>query len=71
MSSFRSSAYFFCYGTRDPFVSEFEKNIEALTEAGVPTEVHVLEGMPHGYGNMGGWMEDFDLWLTKIFSNNG
>ena len=51
--------------------SEFEKNIEALTEAGVPTEVHVLEGMPHGYGNMGGWMEDFDLWLTKIFSNNG
>lgn len=62
---------YFCYGTRDPFVSEFEKNIEALTEAGVSTTVNVLEDMPHGYGNQGGWIPDYDSWLTEIFANNG
>lgn len=61
---------FFCYGTRDPFVSEFEKNIQALSEANVETEVLVLDGMPHGYGNTGGWIDDYDRWLTDIFAHN-
>ena len=39
---------YFAYGTRDPFVREFEECIDALEEADVPTETHVLEGMPHG-----------------------
>lgn len=26
--------------------------------------------MPHGYGSAGGWMEDYDRWLTDIFQNN-
>ena len=61
---------FFCYGTRDPFVSEFEKNIQALSEANVETEVLVLDGMPHAYGNTGGWIDDYDRWLTDIFAHN-
>src|SRR5699024_2854711 len=41
---------YFAYGTRDPFVEEFEECIQALEEAGVPVESQVLEGMPHGFG---------------------
>lgn len=61
---------YFCYGTRDPFVGEFEKCVKALQEAGVPTAVNVLDGRPHGYGYMEGWIPDYDAWLTEIFQNN-
>ncbi len=62
---------FFAYGTRDPFVREFEKCIEALRQAGVPVEDHVLQGWPHGFGvGDGQWIQDFDQWVTKIFENN-
>lgn len=61
---------YFCYGTRDPFVGEFEKCVEALDQAGVPVEVNVLEGRPHGYGYREGWIPDYDAWLTEIFENN-
>lgn len=30
---------YFCYGTRDPFVRQFELNIEALRKVSVPVEV--------------------------------
>ncbi len=60
---------YFCYGTRDPFVSEFEACIEALEEAGVPVAVNVLEGRPHGYGYTEGWIPDYDAWLTGIFES--
>lgn len=40
---------YFCYGTRDPFVGEFEECVEALTGAGIPVTVNVLDGRPHGY----------------------
>lgn len=61
---------YFCYGTRDPFVGEFEKCVKALQEAGVPAAVNVLDGRPHGYGYMEGWIPDYDAWLTEIFQNN-
>lgn len=61
---------YFCYGTRDPFVGEFEKCVEALKEADVPVKVNVLEVRPHGYGYMEGWIPDYDAWLTGIFENN-
>lgn len=61
---------YFCYGTRDPFVGEFEECIEALQAAGVPTAVNVLDGRPHGYGYMEGWIPDYDAWLTEVFRNN-
>lgn len=47
---------YFCYGTRDPFVRQFELNIEALKAADVPVEVNVLDGRPHGYGYTEGWI---------------
>ena len=61
---------YFCYGTRDPFVGEFEECVEALKEAGVPVEVDALEGRPHGYGYTEGWIPAYDAWLTGIFENN-
>lgn len=61
---------YFCYGTRDPFVSEFEKCVEALDQADVPVMVNALEGRPHGYGYREGWIPDYDEWLTGIFNNN-
>ena len=61
---------YFCYGTRDPFVREFEACIEALQEAGVPVEVDVLEGRPHGYGYTEGWIPAYAKWLENVFGSN-
>lgn len=60
---------FFLYGTEDPFVREFEENIQALRQAGVAVEDHVLQGWPHGFGARGEWIPDFDNWLTIVFEN--
>lgn len=61
---------YFCYGTRDPFVNEFEKCIAALQEAGVSVEANVLEGRPHGYGYAEDWIPAYAKWLENIFVNN-
>lgn len=61
---------YFCYGTRDPFVRQFEKCVEALREADVTVDVNVLEGRPHGYGYTEGWIPAYDAWLEKIFADN-
>jgi len=61
---------YFAYGSRDPFVREFEECIEALEEANVSVESHVLEGMPHGFGAEGGWIDGYDQWLEKRFTEN-
>lgn len=58
---------YFAYGTRDPFVSEFEACIEALEEAGVSVETNVLDGRPHGFGYREGWIPDYDRFLTEVF----
>jgi acetyl esterase/lipase len=72
VEKFKTSALppaFFAYGTRDPFVREFEKGVEALRRAGVPVEEHVLPGAPHGFGaGDGQWIRDFDRWATSIFA---
>ena len=62
---------FYAYGTRDPFVREFEESIEALRQAGVPVEDHVLQGWSHGLGSGDcQWIRDIDEWVTNIFENN-
>ena len=61
---------YFAYGTRDPFVGEFEECIDALKTAGVSVESHVLEGMPHGFGAQGGWIDGYDQWLSGIYQKN-
>ena len=61
---------YFLYGTRDPFVSQFEACVSALQQAGVPVESHALQGLPHGFGaGDGRWILDFDKWLIEIFDN--
>ena len=62
---------YFRYGTRDPFVSQFEACIRALRQSDVSVESHAMEGWPHGFGDGDGqWMLDFDRWLTEVFDNN-
>ena len=61
---------FYAYGTRDPFVREFEESIAALRQAGVPVEDHVLQDRPHGFGvDDGQWIRDFDKWVTTVFEH--
>ncbi|MCJ7812310.1 alpha/beta hydrolase [bacterium] len=61
---------YFVYGTRDPFVDQFEACVNALQQAGVPVESHALQGLPHGFGARDGkWILDFDKWLIEIFDN--
>lgn len=60
---------YFVYGTRDPFVSQFEACVIALQKAGVTVESHALQDMPHGFGvGNGQWIIDFDNWLMKILN---
>lgn len=47
-------------GTRDLFLSNTVRMHRALRKAGVVTELHVFEAMPHG-GFMGGTPEDHEL----------
>lgn len=43
----------------------------ALREAGVSVEDHVLDGWPHGFGALGGWIDGyFDGWLSNVFGSN-
>lgn len=57
---------YFLYGSRDPFVDQFEACVEALQKAGVSVESHELNGMSHGFGTGGGWMDGYDEWLEGI-----
>lgn len=61
---------YFTYGTADSFSSPIEESVAALREAGVPTESHALQDMPHGFGISGNWIPDYDRWLTEIFVEN-
>lgn len=61
---------YFCYGSRDPFVDEFEECVAALEQAGVTVESHVMEDWPHGFEADGEWEGDFDRFLTEVFSQN-
>ncbi len=59
---------FYCYGTRDPFYDQFLANADAAEEAGVPVERLQLDGMPHGFGAAGGWIDTYDTWLSAVFA---
>ncbi|MDD3141906.1 MAG: alpha/beta hydrolase [Lachnospiraceae bacterium] len=61
---------YFCYGTGDPFVSEFEANISALEQSGVPVRYQVLQNTPHGFGPYGGWIPQYAEWLIEVFTDN-
>lgn len=61
---------YFCYGTLDPFVDEFQVKVKALGKAGVNVTYQVLEDMPHGFGAMGNWISEYDKWLNRVFKKN-
>ena len=61
---------YFCYGTRDPFYTQFGARVDALREAGVEVETNVLEGRPHGYGYREGWIPAYGDWLEEVFAAN-
>lgn len=61
---------FYCYGTEDPFYRQFRANADAVETAGVPVERLQLDGMPHGFGTQGGWIDKYDKWLSDIFRAN-
>ena len=59
---------FYCYGTEDPFYSQFEAQYDLMQEVGVTTKRIVLQDWPHGFGGDGGWVEDYARWLEQVFS---
>ena len=59
---------FYTYGTEDPFYTQFIANANAVREAGVLVEEHVLEGWPHGFGIQGEWSTWFDTFLTQVMA---
>ena len=61
---------FYCYGTRDPFYSQFEAQYELMTELGCPVRRLVLEGRPHGFRGDGDWIGDYAAWLDDVFAGN-
>lgn len=60
---------FYCYGTRDPFYDQFEKQYDLMQDIKLETKRIVLQDWPHGFGGDGDWIEDYDKWLEDIFSN--
>lgn len=61
---------FYCYGTRDPFYSQFLENASAVEAAGVRVERLQLDGRPHGFGYMEDWFDAYDRFLTDVFSGS-
>lgn len=59
---------FYCYGTRDPFYSQFLENADAVEAAGVRVERLQLDGRPHGFGYMEDWFDAYDSFLADVFS---
>lgn len=62
---------FYCYGTRNPFYDQFLANADAAEEAGVRVERLQLDGRPHGFGYREDWFDDYDNFLTDVFSDKG
>ena len=59
---------FYCYGTRDPFVRQFDEQYRVLTERGIETQRIVLDGWPHGFGGDGGWAPAYAALLEDVFA---
>lgn len=61
---------YYCYGTEDPFVRQCEANSQAVRNIGVDVTVNVLQGMGHGFGALGGWIDPYAEWLENTFAGN-
>lgn len=64
---------FYCWGTNDPFHSQFIQNSDAVEQAGYTVIRKIHEGYPHGFGagrDSSTWGDDFDAFLTPIMQGN-
>lgn len=59
---------FYCYGTRDPFYDQFEAQVEIMHGLGYTVRARVLDGWPHGFGALGGWISEFDDFMQEAFA---
>lgn len=59
---------YYCYGTRDPFYDQFEAQVELMRRLGYTVRARVLQGWPHGFGALGGWIPEFDAFMQEAFS---
>lgn len=59
---------YYCYGTRDPFYDQFEAQVELMEDLGYTVYARVLDGWPHGFGALGGWIPEFDAFMQEAFA---
>jgi len=59
---------YYCYGTEDPFYSQFNAQVQLMKDIGYPVECVVLQNMPHGFGPRGDWIPAYADWLERVFS---
>lgn len=58
------------YGSNEVFRNQIENQVALLKEAQVPTQSHILNSYSHGFGAKGNWFDDFDQFLSSVFSQN-
>lgn len=61
---------YYCYGTRDPFYDQFEAQVDLLARLGCTVRARVLDGWPHGFGALGGWIPEFDDFMQEAFARS-
>ena len=61
---------FYCYGTRDPFYEQFEEQVDLMASLGYRVHAYVLDGWPHGFGALGGWIPAFDAFMQEAFAQH-
>lgn len=59
---------YYCYGTRDPFYDQFEAQVQLMADVGYTVRARVLDGWPHGFGALGGWIPEFDAFMQEAFA---
>lgn len=57
------------YGSQEVFRTQIENQVKLLEEVGVTVESHILNGYQHGFGAMGDWFGDYDIFLSNIFKS--
>lgn len=59
---------YYCYGTEDPFYDQFEMQVGLMASLGYTVHARVLNGWPHGFGALGGWIPEFDEFMQEAFA---
>lgn len=59
-----------CMGTADTIAPwrTMRARTDAIAAAGTAAEFHSYEGLPHGFGAEGGWIEEYDAFMQEAFA---